>query len=141
MKQFFKNLTPNAKATFWQCIGFGALGLGFLGVALPVLPTTPFVILAAVAFGKSSPRLQAYLEGNQVFGPIIADWQANGAIAARFKILSIVMMAGALALSIQLSVPVIILLVQAACMTAASIFILSRPNRPVPSKSQPTASQ
>ena len=141
MKRVLKTLKPHAEDTFWHFVGFCVLGLGFLGVALPVLPTTPFVILAAFAFGKSSPRLQAYLENNKVFGPIIADWQENGAIATRFKIVSIVMMVGAFALSVGRSAPVPVLFVQAACMTLSAAFILSRPARPIPSKSQATASQ
>jgi len=122
-------------------VGLGALGLGFVGAVLPVLPTTPFVILAAFAFGKSSPRLRIYLENNKIFGPIIADWQENGVIAARFKAIALGMMAGALVITSQLSVPLIVLLIQASCMTGAALFILSRPSSSVPSKSQPTASQ
>jgi uncharacterized protein len=117
-----------AARIFWLALGWCALAAGAIGAVLPVLPTTPFVILAAFAFGKASPRLQAWLERSRQFGPIIADWRANGAIAPRYKIISHVMMAAVFALSLWLSVPTWALTLQALCLLAASAFILSRPN-------------
>lgn len=128
VRNMIKTLVPNAGRMMWLCIGCLSLGLGGLGAVLPVLPTTPFVILAAFAFGRSSPRLQAFLEDSPAFGPIISHWQAQGAIAPRFKVLSIVMMAAVLGISLVLSVPLIVLIVQLICMTGAALFILSRPN-------------
>jgi uncharacterized membrane protein YbaN (DUF454 family) len=113
----------------WIALGSVALVLGTVGVLLPVLPTTPFVILAAFAFARSAPTLQARLERSRTFGPIIADWRASGAIAPRYKCLALAMMAGALLLSAVLAVPATVLLVQAACMAAAALFILTRPSR------------
>lgn len=121
------SLAPSARRMMWLCIGCLSLGLGAFGAVLPVLPTTPFVILAAFAFGRSSPQLQALLENSPVFGPIISDWQANGAIAGRFKLLAIIMMAAVLGISLALSAPLIVLIVQVICMTGAAVFILSRP--------------
>ncbi len=115
----------------WQAVGGGALLLGALGVALPLLPTTPFVILAAFAFARSSPALHDWLMRNRTFGPVIADWRTNGAIAPRYKGLALAMMAGALGLSVAMTESPAILAVQAICMTAAAIFILSRPDRAV----------
>ncbi|MEM7215419.1 MAG: YbaN family protein [Pseudomonadota bacterium] len=114
--------------SFWFLVGTLSLFLGLIGIVLPVLPTTPFVILAAFAFGKSSPRLQAWLERNHVFGPIIEDWREKGAIATRYKIMAISMMAAALLLSIVMDVGPVILVVQLACMIAAACFILTRPS-------------
>lgn len=131
MRDVLNEAAPAVKRVFWFCLGALALGLGALGAVLPVLPTTPFVILAAFAFGKSSPQLEAFLESSTFFGPIIADWRANGAIAVRFKIISIGMMAAVFILSLVFSVSVIVLAVQAVCMTGAAIFILSRPSGPV----------
>lgn len=121
-------ITLTARRTLWLTVGFLALGLGALGAALPILPTTPLVILAAFAFGKSSPDLQARLEASRLFGPAIADWRAHGAIAPRYKTMAIVMMAAVFAVSLVMSVAVTILIVQAVCLTGAAVFILSRPS-------------
>ena len=120
----------NAQRGFWFIVGCLALALGGIGVVLPVLPTTPFVILAAFAFGKSSPRLQAWLENNRTFGPMIADWKQNGAIAPRYKAVSVIMMAGFFGLSIWMGFPAVVRIVQAVAMGFAAAFVLSRPNGP-----------
>ncbi len=116
------------KRGFWLFVGFLSLFLGIVGVVLPVLPTTPFVILAAFAFGRSVPRLRIWLEESRTFGPMIANWQEHGAIATRYKITAIMMMAGALAVSLLVGASTLILSVQLLCMIAAGMFILTRPN-------------
>ncbi|MEM8591704.1 MAG: YbaN family protein [Pseudomonadota bacterium] len=113
---------------FWIVFGALALLLGAIGVVLPVLPTTPFVILAAFAFAKGSPRLARMLEEHRVFGPIIEDWRAHGAIAPRYKLIAMVMMGGALILSFALGVPRWVLGVQVVCIAGAATYILTRPN-------------
>lgn len=113
----------------WFTIGAFALALGAIGVVLPLLPTTPFVILAAFAFGRSSPRLAHRLETNATFGPIIADWRDNGAIATRFKVIALLMMSALFLMSVIMSLPGHVLLIQAICMAGAAAFILSRPGR------------
>lgn len=69
-----------------------ALGLAVLGVLLPGLPTTPFVLVAAWAAARGSPRLHAYLLGHRLFGPMISDWQRSGAVHRRAKWLASVTM-------------------------------------------------
>lgn len=114
----------------WMVLGFGALGIGALGVVLPLLPTTPLVLLAAFAFGKSAPGLHLWLTTNRRFGPIIADWQDNGCIAPRYKALALTMMGAALVLSAALEVGKAVLAIQLLCMGLAAWFILSRPSHP-----------
>lgn len=80
--------------------GTVALGLGLLGVILPGLPTTPFVLLAAACYARASPRLYAWLLANPVFGPLICDWRAYGAVPRRAKWLAILTMAVTVGLSV-----------------------------------------
>ncbi len=70
---------------FWTGIGSACLALGVIGIVLPILPTTPFVLLAAFAFARGSPRLRHWLETDPRFGPPIRDWERHGAIAPRAK--------------------------------------------------------
>ena len=69
------------------------LALGIIGIVLPGLPTVPFVLLSAFAAARGSTRLHAWLLAHRQFGPMIRDWQANGAVSRRAKKLAIVMMA------------------------------------------------
>ena len=63
-------------------IGSLALVLGVIGVFVPLLPTTPFILLAAWCFLRSSPRFHAWLTTHPRFGPIIRDWHERGAIVS-----------------------------------------------------------
>lgn len=112
----------------WVALGALALALGAIGVLLPGLPTTPFVLLAAFCFGKGAPHLAAKLHDHHLFGPILSDWQAHGAIAVKYKVLALVMMAATLGLSLWLALPAWALSLQALCMAGAATFILTRPS-------------
>ncbi len=130
MRETAHSLGPGLKRLFWLCVGGIALALGAIGAVLPVLPTTPFVILAAFAFGQSSPRLQAWLENSETFGPMILEWRDHGAIAPRYKVMAVTMMAAAFVLSLVLGVKPLVLIIQAVCLSGAALFVLSRPNGP-----------
>ncbi len=71
-------------------IGFGWLfvGLGVLGIALPLLPTTPFLLLAAVCFSRGSEKIHSWLLNHPTLGPPIHDWQTHRAISRRSKVIA-----------------------------------------------------
>ena len=120
----------NPLRALWFMLGLSALGLAILGVALPLLPTTPFVLVAAFAFARSSDRWHDWLRNHRVFGPIIEDWRQHRAIDRRAKIASAVGMAAVFALSWAMNASTTVLAVQAVVLTATGIFVLSRPSPP-----------
>lgn len=65
--------------------GIVSLILGVLGIFLPLLPTTPFVLLASACFVKSSPRFHDWLISHRHFGPIIDNWQTNRAVSSQVR--------------------------------------------------------
>lgn len=71
----------------WIFLGIGitALLLGILGIFLPILPTTPFILLAAGCFARSSERFHVFLLGNRITGPIIYEWCMHRSIPRRVK--------------------------------------------------------
>ena len=69
----------------YTTLGLFFVGLAALGVALPGLPTTPFLLLAAGCFAKSSPHLHRWLLASPLFGPIIHNWQEHRAIPRRAR--------------------------------------------------------
>lgn len=73
------------RRAFYLCLGSAAVALGLIGVVVPGLPTVPFMLLAAFAFSRSSPRLEAWLVEHPRYGGHIRAWRASGAIARRAK--------------------------------------------------------
>ncbi|ART81345.1 hypothetical protein CBP31_00770 [Oceanisphaera profunda] len=74
-------------------LGWLALVLGIIGAFLPVMPTTPFILLAAFLFSKSSPRIHYWLVNHPWFGPLIHDWQTHRGIRGPIRRRALWMMA------------------------------------------------
>lgn len=109
-------------------IGWIAVGLGFIGAFLPLLPTTPFLLVAAWAFAHSSPRFRRWLLEHRLFGPMIEDWRQNGAIPLRAKILAVAMISASMAwLIVWSGLSVVWVALASLCLVGAASFILSRP--------------
>ena len=77
---------------FFVILGGIFLLLGVVGIVLPVLPTTPFVLLAAMCFAKGSMRCHQWLMKHPTFGKLIVDWQKHRAIPFTGKAMSVTMM-------------------------------------------------
>jgi uncharacterized membrane protein YbaN (DUF454 family) len=122
-------LSRTAQIT-WLVIGLLALALGAIGIAVPLLPTTPLILLAAFAFARSSNRLHEWLITHDVFGTLIDNWQRHGAISRRAKVLSLVSMAAVLGISVAMAAPPVVIVVQLVVLGAVALFILSRPLPP-----------
>ena len=84
--------------------GTGFVGLGILGVFLPVLPTTPFMLLAAACYARASTRFYNGLLNNRAFGPTIREWRRYRSIPYRTKWTAIALMAITMTASIVLAV-------------------------------------
>lgn len=102
--------------------------LGFVGVFLPVMPTTIFLILAAFFFTKGSPRLRGWLLNHGHFGPSIRTWEETGAIPRRIKVVSVTMMLSSFIPTLILRVPPIYLGLQAVLIAIGALYILTRPD-------------
>lgn len=89
----------------WITLGLIFLLLGGIGIVLPLLPTTPFVIMAAACFARSSPRMHGWLIQNDVFGPMLQDWEKNGCVSRKVKTLALFMMIAVGGASIVFYVP------------------------------------
>ena len=123
-----KQIRRQGRRLAWAAAGWLSLGLAVVGIVLPLLPTTPLVILAAFCFSKGSPRLRRWLIGHKTFGPIIRDWEARGAIARPIKALACSIMAMVLGVSIWAGLPGFVIAIQAICMGGAATYILTRPH-------------
>ncbi|HET9426998.1 MAG TPA: YbaN family protein [Allosphingosinicella sp.] len=108
-------------------VGMLALLLAGVGAFVPLLPTVPFVILAAFCFARSSPRLEAWLLTHRTFGPHLAAWRSRGAISRTGKRAAIIAFAISAAAGFALlSLPWS--LVPASAALIGGSWILSRPS-------------
>ena len=81
------------KRTLYKPLGFLFLGLAGLGIVLPILPGTPFLLLSAWFFARSSERWHRRLLDSQLFGPMVHNWEQNHCISCRVKVVAITSMA------------------------------------------------
>ena len=114
----------------WLCIGLLCLGLGGVGVFVPLMPTTVFLLVAAYAFARSSDRLHGWLLSHRLFGSVIKDWQKHGAISRRGKFFSTLSMVVIVVLSMILKAPGWLVLMQVFVLGCVACFLLTRPLPP-----------
>lgn len=91
--------------SLWLALGLACVGVGALGVVLPGLPTTPFLILAAACFLRSSRRLYERVLANPTFGPSVRAWRETGTLPAATKWTALGTMAFFVALSVGWLIP------------------------------------
>lgn len=113
------------------CLGVLSLVLGVIGIFLPILPTTPFALLAAYFFSKSSKKLHHWLINQRTLGPLILDWERYGAINRGAKVLATVMIVILFSYTL-IFVPVALWIKVIVSTTGVGIltFIWTRPERP-----------
>lgn len=123
----------------YLALGWFFVALGLAGVVLPVLPTTPFLLLALWAFSRSSRRLHDWLYHHPRFGAPLRAWRDHGVIPRRAKIASVTAMsASMLYVGIFTPSPLWAKACMALCLICVGIWIVRRPSRP-PNTVTPTA--
>jgi uncharacterized membrane protein YbaN (DUF454 family) len=114
----------------WLLVGLMAVAIGAVGVVLPLLPTTPFLLVAAFAFARSSARLDRWLREHRSFGPLINNWHRDGSIERKVKRTAIIVIVLTPAITWLIGAPKWVIACQIVVLSAAAMFILSRPSPP-----------
>ena len=112
-------------------LGWISVLLGIIGALLPIIPTTPFLILAAYLFSKSSPKVHSWLTSLPYFGDAIIDWEQNRVIRPKAKAMSVFIIVLIFGTSIgltnlHLGLKVMLVIIGLSC----SCFILTRKSNP-----------
>ncbi len=112
----------------YLCLGYASLALGIVGIFMPVLPTTPFVLLAVWCFARSHPALAERLYSHPRFGPLLTTWRDQKAIPRRAKVYALSMLAISYGLILWLtesgsSLPVVLAII----MGSVALYIATRP--------------
>lgn len=113
----------------WLLAAFALLCLilGLIGVVVPGMPTTVFILLSAWAAARSSPRLHAWLMAHRLFGPMLRDWQQGGHVSRRAKRSATLMMSLCGAIMIATPAPVWTKILSIGSMAAVLIWLWRRP--------------
>jgi uncharacterized membrane protein YbaN (DUF454 family) len=114
--------------SLWMLAGWLSLIIGLIGIVLPLLPTTPFILLAAFCFQRGSERLHKWLMRHPKFGPMIKDWRERGAISRKAKRNAIIALVAVIAISWLVGAGAHVIVIQAVVLSAVAIFILTRPD-------------
>lgn len=104
-----------------------SLCLGILGVFVPGLPTTVFILIAGWAAMRSSPRMHAWLWNHRLFGPMLQNWQAGGFVSRRAKRSAAAMMAVCAAILWLTPTPMWVRILASTCMAAVLLWLWRRP--------------
>ena len=128
--QLVKN--PIARKLLLWC-GHLMLALGLIGVLLPILPTTPFLLLAAACYSRSSNRFYHWLLNNKYFGSYIRQWRHEQCIPVRAKVFAIATLVVTMGISIVFFVkPFALKVLMASIGLGVSLYILSFPSHSKP---------
>ncbi len=113
---------------FFLILGHLCIALGILGIFLPLLPTTPFVIAASACYIRSSERFHRMLHESKSFGPALRDWERNKSISRRAKAIAVTTIAVTIVFTVAMipifAVQVVVITIE----VIVSIFILTRPS-------------
>ena len=114
----------------WNICGSISLILGILGAFLPILPTTPFIILAAFCFSNGSERIHNWMIEHKVWGPPIKDWQDGKGLSRRVKIWAISLMWISILISAHYFVPIMGVKIFLICVAIwVSWFLANQPTK------------
>ena len=117
------------KKIIYLLLGHLCLVLGIIGAFLPILPTTPFLLLAAFLYSKSSSKLHNWIIGHKYLGAPLKDWQERGVIGMRAKILATTMIGLVLILRIPtLHIVLGIKIFASVVLVSVLVFIWTRPS-------------
>jgi uncharacterized membrane protein YbaN (DUF454 family) len=113
---------------FHLVLGYLSVALGTLGLVLPLLPTTPFILLATWCFARSNPALADWLYSHPRFGTLLSDWRDQGAISRKSKVYALVAIGLSYASTVWFTDSRILSIVLALMLGGVALYLVTRPS-------------
>lgn len=114
--------------SIYMLAGLLMTALGIVGAFLPLLPTTPFLLVAVWCFSRSSPRLEQWLLNHRTLGPPLQNWRREGAIAGRAKVIAVSLIVASYGFFYYRTQPSLVLAaIVGLILCGSALFILTRP--------------
>ena len=111
------------------CLGFLCVGLAFIGIFVPGIPTTPFLIVALWAFAKSSKKFHTWLLNHKSFGPVLRNWESHKVVPKKAKILMVILQITAVAMIHYTLNNIFITFGLAVTLICVAWYVISLPNK------------
>lgn len=112
----------------WLGLGWVTVVLGIIGIAMPVIPTVPFLLVSAWAFSRSSPELRARILDHPKYGPTVRAWQERGVVSRPAKLWAVTAMSFGVGLSWWLELDPRLILAQGTACAIIGAYVVSRPS-------------
>lgn len=110
-------------------VAWASVVIGCVGIVVPLLPTTPFLLVSAAIFARTSPRFETWLLSHPTFGEPISAWRQRGAIPTKAKVLAVTSMLLSFSILLWLTQPRLALAaIIALAMMACALFVVTRPS-------------
>ena len=129
--KFFPNLFLKIHKPVFFTIGILSLSLGYVGIVVPGLPTTVFILIAAWAFSKCSTKFTYWIENHRLFGPMVLNWQQYRGLSRRAKKVAILTIIPTFAFTIFIAFSLIGDLIFGFFGIALCTWLATRPEPPV----------
>lgn len=120
-------MQPEKRNAFYLIFAYLCAGLGIVGAFLPVLPTTPFLLLAVWAASRGSPELHRWLVEHPRFGPPIVAWEANRAVSNPAKVTACALMAASWMLMYLMTESSVVPWITGGLFVGVAAYLISRP--------------
>jgi uncharacterized protein len=120
------NLSPRRLA--YLCLAYSCVGLGAAGILLPLLPTTPFLLVAAWAAPKGSTRLETWLHHHPHFGPPLRAWHEQRAVPKRAKWLACLLLLSSWIILLLTTTSPVVSVITGLLFLSVAAFLITRPN-------------
>lgn len=120
-------LSQDTRRVFYLALAYVCVALGLIGAFLPVMPTTPFLLVAAWAAPKGSPALHRWLYEHETFGPVLTAWDENRAVSTRSKWLACTFMAGSWFIMLYVTETWIVPAITGVIFVSVGTYLITRP--------------
>ncbi|MGE0623645.1 MAG: YbaN family protein [Pseudomonadales bacterium] len=121
-------MEPEKRNFFYLIFAYLCAGLGIIGAFLPVLPTTPFLLLAAWAATRGSPELHRWLHEHPRFGPPLIAWETNRAVSVPAKLTACVLMAASWIVMFLMTDSALVPWITGVLFVTVASYLVSRPS-------------
>lgn len=113
---------------FHLCLGYSSIALAALGIVLPLLPTTPFLLVAVWCFARSSPAMADRLYAHPRFGSLLMAWRDQRAIPSRAKCVAILALAMSYGFTVWMTESRIVPVLLGIIMGSVALYLVTRPS-------------